>query len=389
MTRSINIHGKCDSKFEGVKDVFLENFIERGDVGAAVCVYWEGRSVVDIWGGFTDAAQTKPWERDTIASVASTTKGMVATCIHILVERGLLDIDLPAAHYWPEFAQKGKENIPIRWLLCHRSGLPGVRQDMPPESLYDWDRYAAAIAETEPWWKPGTKHGYHALTFGYLVGEVIRRITGKSVGQFFQSEVTGPLEADFFIGVPEAQDHRAAEILPGPIPDPEDAPIMAEILRDRTSMTARAFINPPRQPDVFNTRAWRAAEIPSSNGHTTAWALARIYGMLAQGGALDGRRILQPQTIENAIVEQSSGPDAILVYPSRFGLGFGLTSELRPFGPNERAFGHSGQGGSTGFADLDAKIGFGYVMNQYLSPTVKDPDLRWSELANAVYGCLK
>ena len=388
MTASIQIHGKCDSKFDSVKDVFLENFRKRGDVGAAVCVYLQGKPVIDLWGGYADAARSRPWERDTIVTVASTTKGMVATCAHLLVERGQLDLDLPVAHYWPAFAQKGKENIPVRWLLSHRSGLPGVRQDMPPESLYDWNRYAAAIAETEPWWEPGSKHGYHALTYGFLVGEVIRRVSGQSVGQFFRNEISGPLNADFFIGVPEDQDHRAAEVIPGPIPDLEESPILAKILEDREGMTARAFINPPRQPDVFNTRAWRAAEIPSSNGHTTAWALARIYSMLAQGGVLDGLSILKSQTIENAIVEQSSGPDAILVYPNRFALGFGLSSELRPFGSNERAFGHSGQGGSTGFADLDAQVSFGYVMNQFLSPTVQAPDLRWPALANAVFDCL-
>ena len=382
------IKGFVDPQFEKVKRVFLENFTQRGDIGAAVCVYREGKPVIDLWAGYADPSRTRPWQQDTIVSVASSTKGMVATCVHILIERGLLDIDKPVAHYWPEFAQKGKERISIRWLLCHRAGLPGVRQDMPPESLYDWDRYTAVLAETEPWWEPGTKHGYHALTFGFLVGEVIRKITGKTVGQFFHEEIAGPLEADFFIGVPEEADNRAAETISGPTPDPEDAPIMAEMLRDRTSMTARAFINPPRQPEVFNTRAWRAAEIPSSNGHATARALARIYGMLALGGELDGKRYLKPETIGNAIVEQSSGPDAILINPNRFGLGFALNNEFRPFSPNERSFGHNGLGGSTGFADLDAKIGFGYVMNLFITPTLKVPDMRWPALAEAVYRCM-
>ncbi|MCP4750119.1 MAG: beta-lactamase family protein [Proteobacteria bacterium] len=388
MTDTPVIHGQCQPQFESVKEAFKENFTQRGDVGAAVCVYLDGRPIVDIWGGYADADRRRPWERDTIASVASTTKGMVAICVHLLIERGLLNVDLPVAYYWPEFARKGKESIPVRWLLSHRAGLPGVRWDMPPETLYDWDRYVDALAESEPWWEPGTRHGYHALTFGYLVGEVVRRITGKTVGRFFQSEVAGPLEADFFIGVPEALDHRAAEILPEPPPAPGDRSLWDLVKDDPTSITGRAFLNPPRQPEVMNNRTWRAAEIPSSNGHTSACALARIYGLLAQGGILEDKRLLQPETIEAAIVEQSNGPDAVMVLPSRFGLGFGLTRPERPLGPNPRAFGHSGQGGSTGFADLDARIGFGYVMNQYISGTVKNPDLRWPKLVEAVYASL-
>jgi CubicO group peptidase (beta-lactamase class C family) len=216
MTAEVKVQGECDSRFSSVRQAFMDNFAEHGEVGAGVSVYLEGKPVVDLWGGYANAAHTRPWERDAIATVASTTKGMAAICAHILIERGLLDLDTPVAQYWPEFSQAGKAAIPVRWLLSHRAGLPGVKVDMPPESLYDWGRYAAALAETEPWWEPGTRHGYHALTFGYLVGEVIRRVSGMSVGQFFRSEVSDPLKADFFIGVPESEDHRAAEIIPDP-----------------------------------------------------------------------------------------------------------------------------------------------------------------------------
>src|SRR2546427_10355383 len=211
---TIQIQGKCDSRFMAVRDAFAENFTAHGEVGAAVCVYVDGQPVVDLWGGYADAARSKPWDQHTIVSVASTTKGMVALCAHLLVERGLLDLDAPVARYWPAVAQAGKETLPLRWLLSHRAGLPAVRRDMPPQSLYDWHAFTGALAETEPWWEPGTQHGYHALTFGHLVGEVIRRVSGKSVGQFFRAEVAGPLGADFFIGVPEAEDARAAEVLP-------------------------------------------------------------------------------------------------------------------------------------------------------------------------------
>jgi len=380
-----------------VREAFADNFATRGDVGAAVCVYVEGTPVVDLWGGYANAARTQPWDQDTIVSVASTTKGMVALCAHMLVERGLLDLDAPVARYWPEFAQADKAHIPVRWLLSHRAGLPALRQDMPPQSLYDWQASTSALAAEAPWWTPGTQHGYHALTFGYLVGEVIRRSSGTSVGQFFRAEVAEPLGADFFIGVPASADARAAETLPDLPPLPGETTIWEVLLRDPASMVTRAFANPPRGPEVRNVRAWRAAEIPAGNGHTTARALARIYGALADGGTLDGIRLLHPATIDAAIVEQSSGPDAILPYPTRFGLGFMLTmpeqagasgTGIPPFGPNPRAFGHPGAGGSIGFADLDGRLGFGYVMNQYQTGTPQNPDLRWVTLAEAAYKSL-
>jgi CubicO group peptidase (beta-lactamase class C family) len=372
-----------------VREAFAENFAIRGEVGAAVCVYADGKPVVDLWGGYADAARTRPWNQNTIVSVASTTKGMTALCTHMLVERGLLDLDAPVARYWPAFAQAEKDTLPVRWLLSHRAGLPAVRRDLPPQSLYDWNAFTEALAQTKPWWEPGRQHGYHAITFGYLVGEVIRRVSGKSVGQFLRTEVAGPLGADFFIGVPESQDARAAEVLPDPPPLPGDTTMWDVILQDPTSMAGRAFLNPPRTANVTNTRAWRAAEIPAGNGHTTASGLARIYGALAHGGALDGVSLLRRTTIETASVEQSSGLDAVLSFPTRFGLGFMLPTPERPFGPNPYAFGHPGRGGSIGFADLAGGIGFGYVMNQYKTGTLRNPDLRWPVLVEAVYASLR
>ena len=275
MTTTLQMRGTCDARFTAVREAFAENFAQRGDVGAAVCVYVEGKPVVDLWGGHANASRTRPWERHTIASVASTTKGMVAICAHLLVERGLLDLDAPVARYWPEFAQAGKAHLPVRWLLSHRAGLPAVRRDMPLQSLFDWHAYPNVLAATEPWWEPGTQHGYHALTFGYLVGEVIRRVSGTSVGQLFRAEVAGPLAADFFIGVPESEDHRAAEILPDPPPLPGDTTFRDAIMRDPTSMAGRTFLNPPRGAAVTGSRAWRAAESPQPTatplpGHSPA-----------------------------------------------------------------------------------------------------------------------
>ena len=393
MTTTAQIQGLCDPRFTAVREAFADNFAKRGDVGAAVCVYVAGKPVVDLWGGFADASRTRPWECHTIASVASTTKGMTALCAHHLVERGLLDLDAPVARYWPEFAQAGKDQIPVRWLLSHRAGLPAVRQDMPPDTLYDWPAYPIALAGSELWWEPGAQHGYHALTFGYLVGEVIRRITGKSVGQVLREAVTGPLDADFYLGVPASEDHRAADILPEPLPPSGGITMWDAIRRDPASMAGRTFLNPPRGAAITGSRAWRAAEIPAANGHTTARALARIYGALACGGALESVHLLHPETIDAAIVEQSYGPDAVISIPTRFGLGFMLTMPpatmgREPFGPNPRAFGHPGQGGSLGFADLDGQVGFGYVMNQYQTGTLQNPDRRWSTLVDAVYTSL-
>jgi CubicO group peptidase (beta-lactamase class C family) len=386
--------GTCDARFSAVRDAFADNFAKHGDVGAAVCVYVDGTPTVDLWGGHADGARTRPWNRDTIVSVASTTKAMTALCAHMLVERGVLDLDAPVARYWPEFARRGKGEIPVRWLLSHRAGLAAVRQDLPTEILFDWKAFTTALIETDVWWEPGTQHGYHARSFGYLLGEVIRRVSGKSVGEFLRTHVTGPLDADFYIGVPASEDARAAEVL---APAGPPSARMQRVLQDPTLLMNRAFFNPPSAPALINTRAWRAAEIPASNGHTTARAVARIYGALAGGGTLDGVRLLDARTIAAATVEQSCGLDATLQFPSRFALGFMLPLPehfsavgfgREAFGPNARAFGHWGTGGSVGFADPDERIGFGYVMNQQKAGSAEEPDLRWPSLVQAVYASL-
>jgi len=368
------VEGHCDARFAPIRDIFEASFANGEELGAAIAFCLDGELVVDLWGGHRDVAKTQPWTRDTLVNVYSTTKGMTALCAHQLVERGLLDLDAPVAKYWPEFAAQDKGAIPVRWLLSHQAGLPAVRKPLTQETLYDWDAMAAALAEQEPWWEPGTRHGYHALTFGFLVGEVIRRVSGQSVGAFFRENVAGPLGADFHIGLAAKNDAHTSDLFGSMAPPSpaKDGPVipgaLGQFLRDMTdptTMAGAAFNNPAGRNDRVNTREWRAAEIPAANGHGTATALARIYGALARGGRLGGVRLLEAASIERARTEQAFGPDAVLGgLPMRFGLGFMLRQDFMPISPNANAFGHPGAGGSIGMADPDAKVGFGYVMNK-------------------------
>jgi len=258
----VKIEGTCDPKFNRVKDAFAENFEQRGEVGAAAAVTLDGKSVVDIWAGHADKAKTKPWNRDQLVNVYSTTKGVTAICAHRLADQGKLDFDAPVAKYWPEFAQAGKEKLPVRFLMSHQAGLPAVRKQLDADALFNWNTMTAALAEQEPWWVPGTKHGYHALTFGYLVGEVIRRITGKSPGTYFRDELALPLGLDFHIGLDAKHDERVANLIAAPLPAPGEPNIFADIMKDPESVTAKAFMNPPLmgKPGLVNSREWRGAE---------------------------------------------------------------------------------------------------------------------------------
>ncbi len=389
MVTSVEISGECDTRFGAVREAFAENFARHGEVGAAVAVTVDGRPVVDLWAGYADAARTRPWERDTIVNVYSTTKGMTTICAHRLVDQGKLDIDAPVARYWPDFAQAGKADLPVRYLLTHQAGLPAVKEPLPPDALYNWETMTRALAAQEPWWEPGARHGYHAITFGYLVGEVVRRISGKSLGTYFREEVAEPLGIDFHIGLDAGHDSRTAEMIPAPPPPPDQPNMFEEMLKHPDSMQAKAFMNPAgaMARGTVNSREWRGAEIPAGNGHTTARALARVYGALSRGGEVDGVRVLSSEAIGRATVEQVNGEDAVLTLDSRFGLGFMLPGPLAYMGPNPRAFGHPGAGGSLGFADPDAKVGFGYTMNQmFMGAGLADP--RWAPMIDAVYEAL-
>ena len=379
------VQGRCDPRFERVRRVFEKSF-ETGEVGAAVAITLDGEPVVDLWGGHADAARTRPWQRDTIVNVYSTTKGVTAICAHRLVEAGKLDLDAPVARYWPEFAQAGKERIPVRWLLSHQAGLPAVRKPLPQDALYDWPVLCDALAAETPWWEPGTKHGYHALTYGHLVGEVFRRIEGRSVGRYLQGELARPLGLDFAIGLPASEHARCAEMIPTPPGADGAADVLEQFSKHGSEMVRLAFDNPHGRRGHANSAEWRSAEIPAANGHGDARSLARLYGALACGGALDGVHVLSREAIARATTEQAFGKDAVIGFPMRWGLGFMLRHDMMPLGPNATTFGHAGAGGSIAFADPEARIGFAYLMNQMQGGTTGDP--RGFRLIGALYGAL-
>jgi CubicO group peptidase (beta-lactamase class C family) len=388
------ILGSCDERFAAVRDALADNFRERGELGAAVAVAVEGRLVVDVWAGWMDAARTRAWQRDTLIDVFSVGKAMATLCLLVLADRGRLELESRVSRYWPEFAQGGKEAITVRALLAHRAGLPAVRRRLPELAMYDWQLVTGALAAEEPWWEPDSTHGYHVNTFGFLVGELVRRVSGESIGGFFRKEIARPLGADFHFGFAEGEDARTADYLfahetpeMDGAGDRSDERDLFEGDEERRFMLGRVYMNPPGMSGLgtVNTRAWRAAEIPSANGHATARAVARIFGLLAGGGALGGVRLLHPETIEAATAEASAGTDFVLGRPSRFGLGFQLTQPERPLGPSPRSFGHFGAGGSLGFADPDAQLAFGYVINRS-GPRWQNPRNR--ALVDAVYSCL-
>jgi len=381
------IHGEHDPRFDRVRDAFARTFAAPTELGAAVAVTVDGRPVVDLWAGAMDGARSRPWERDTLVTVFSTTKGLTAMCAHRLVDQGLLDLEAPVARYWPEFAAAGKEHVRVRSLLDHRAGLAAIRTPLPPEAMFDWELMTRTLAAEEPWWVPDTKHGYHAVTFGWLVGEVVRRVSGKTIGAYFRDEIARPLGLDIHIGMDETNDARCAEVRPGPRPTGEET-LFDRILRAPEAMPAKAFMNPMTMlmPGALASRAWRGGEIPSVNGHASARSLARLYGALAVGGSVEGHRVLRPESILRCHEERSFGIDETLGVTTRFGLGFMLSLPGASFGPNVSSFGHPGAGGSLGFADPVARVGFGYVMNRMGTSILVDP--RAAALIESVYASL-
>jgi CubicO group peptidase (beta-lactamase class C family) len=383
----VTIEGTCDARFARVREAFADNFESHRETGASVAIALDGHILVDLWGGWADKARTRRWTRDTIVNVYSTTKGLTAMCAHRLAGEGRLDLDAPVAQYWPEFAANGKDRIAVRALLNHRAGLPAIRKPLKPEDLYNWQTMTDALAAEEPWWEPGTRHGYHALTFGYLVGEVIRRITGKSVGHYFKDEIASPLKIDAHIGLDARDDGRVADMIGAPPPAPSDFNLFAQVAKYPESVTAKTFMNPlVLSMATANSRGWRGAEIPAANGHTNGRALARLYGVLARGGELDGVRVMEAREIPACHLEESSGRDEVLLISTRFSSGFMLSQADEEMGPNASAFGHPGAGGSLGFADPGAKIGFGYTMNRMGGGILLDP--RAKALIAAAYESL-
>ena len=373
-------HGFVARGFESVRDAFVANFEHHGDVGAACAVYRAGVPVVDLWAGFADLAGGRPWEEETVQLVFSATKGVTAVCVNLLAERGRIAIDAPVAEYWPEFAAHGKDRIPVRWVLSHRAGLAAVDGELTLEQVLAWQPVVDAIAAQAPNWEPGTAHGYHARSFGWILGEIVRRITGRSIGRFFAEEVARPLGLDFWIGLPRRSRRRCARILP-----PAELPALATLL-GAGSLTARVLDGPSglfAYDEMWNRDDLLAAEMPSSNGVGSARALARLYGALVAD--VDGLRVLEPRTVAAARAVEASGPDRVLFLPTCFGLGFSLQPMVAP-GAGGAAFGHPGAGGSLGFADPEAEIGFGYVTTRMqFDPT---GDARQRGLVAAVYEAL-
>ena len=384
------IDGIVAPGFERVKDAFATNFEKHGEVGAAFSLYHRGEKVVDLWGGVADPKSGRPWAEDSIVMVFSSTKGATAVCAHLLAQRGELDLDAPVASYWPEFAAAGKEDIPVRWLLCHRAGLPIFDDPITVEEFLAWEPPVKTLAAQSPVWQPGTTHGYHSGTYGWLVGEVVRRVSGKSLGTFFADEVAGPLGLDFWIGLPENEESRVVPVI---AVDLSDGAMDEQALTDRR----RDLLAASRDPDSLlakpattglldpNSRAFRAAELPAGNGVADARSLARMYASLI-GDGVDGIRLLNDETVARATTEQSNGRDEVLRIQTRFGLGFELNLPHGHLG-QEGAFGHSGAGGSLAFADPKAEIGFAYVMNQMQLVASDDP--RTLSLIAAVHESLK
>jgi len=375
------VEGDCDARFAAVRGAFAAGFTDGLEVGASVAVEVDGQRVVDLWGGWADAAHDRPWARDTIACVFSCTKGLAAIALLHLVDTGRVDLDAPVALYWPEFAAEGKDTLRVRWLLTHEAGLSAISRGMPFGSLSDWDAMVDALAAQAPAWEPGRGHGYHGVTFGHLVGEVVRRVDGRTIGRYLADEITGPLGATCFLGLPESQDARTAEM--SIELDPAARTFFSHWGPD--DLGPKSFGNPPdcNVIDHTNSRAFRAAEIPAANAHADARALARVYGALGVGD------LLSPDLVEEAGRTHVEGDDLVMGLPTRFGLGFEITMPEAEFsfGPGARTFGHNGSGGSLGFLDPDTGVSFGYVMNRMEWRARRD-DRRWFPILDAVYAAL-
>lgn len=367
------VSGDTAAGYEQVREAFAANLACGREIGAAVSAYVDGRKVVDLWGGLADREVGRRWERDTLQVGYSTTKAVTATCALLLAQRGALDLDAPVAEYWPEFAAAGKERIPVRWLLTHQAGLPTLDQPIARADAIAWHPMVEALAAQRPLWEPGTAHGYHGLTFGWLVGEVVRRVSGRSIGTYLAEEIAGPLGLDLWIGLPKAEHHRVSRVVAPPI----DLDALSAHV-DLASLTVRSLLTLVTPPLDHNDPDEQSAEIPSTNGICTARALARFYAALI--GDVDGHRILTADSLAAATAERVSGVDRILQVPVRIGTGLGLpTPDAFWYSPT--AFGFPGFGGSLGFADPATGLAFAYVMNHVQEGA---PDRRAATLLAAV-----
>ena len=379
------IHGTCDEAFHAVRDAFVNNFFEHGEIGASVCITVNGTKVVDLWGGFSNPERTSQWQEDQLVNAFSIGKGVTAVVAAQCVANGLITYDTRVASIWPAFAVHGKEELTLRDLLGHRAGLPAIRKRLAPNAMFNWKLMTESLATETPWWPAGEEHGYHVNTYGFLVGEVLRRATGKSVGQLISETIATPLGAEIYLGTPTHLHSRIADYEWPNDPFPEAEPAG---LDDEQLLQFNTYYNPSglSGAGVVNTAPWRLAEMPSTNVHASARAISTLYTSLAHGGTHNNVSLLPQEVLNTASSEVSYGDDRILHRTSRFGHGFQLPIPERGFGPNVESFGHFGAGGSVGFCDSVAKVGFGYVMNQ-MGPRWQNPRNR--ALIDSLYSSLK
>jgi CubicO group peptidase (beta-lactamase class C family) len=378
---AVTVHGTVAPGLEPVREAFAANFQRTGDyaeVGAALCVYRRGEKVVDLWGGFANAERTRPWTADTLINVWSTTKLATAVAVARCVDRGLIAYDQPVAEVWPEFAAVGKGAITIAEVMSHQAGLPGFVEPTTLDDFDDWDRVTARLAAQAPVFEPGTLNSYHAATYGFLAGEIVRRASGKTLGTLLRDEVTGPLGADLFVGLPLSEEDRVAQLLPAD--HPVEVPLETLPLPVRMGLS-----NPEQDPARVNTRAWRAAELPALNGQASARGVARLCAALAEGGTLDGVHVLSSSTLAAMTAIVADREDLLLGFNPQWGMGV-AHNLIGIYGPNPRTFGHSGWGGSFGCADPDARVAIGYVLNHMGPELVGDP--RGKGLADTVFAAL-
>ena len=375
----MEIHGECDPQFSKVKETFEKLYQEDREIGSCFAVYKDGNPLVNLWGGFQDKDKTKPWQKDNLITVYSTTKGVAAFCIALAMEKGLLKYEEKVSTYWPEFASNGKEDITVGMLMSHQAGIcsPETRN---VDDYYNQNLMAEKLAGMTPIWEPGTASGYHSMTFGWLTSELILRVTGKSLGTFFREEVGDQHEIDFFIGLPESEDHRVAELVPFEIVRNENS----EQQKIELTEAQKSQRNSAGTLDIQNTKAWRQAEIPSANGQGNARGLAKFYSLIVPED--NSIKLLKDDTVNQMTTMQIEGRDLVLAVQVRWGVGFILNKHKVIYGPIESAFGHSGYGGSCAFGDPENKIGVSYVMNRMLDNF--NADGRSIELINATYDCL-
>tara|TARA_Y100001970_G_scaffold68337_1_gene87051 strand:- start:94 stop:1260 length:1167 start_codon:yes stop_codon:yes gene_type:complete len=385
------INGVVNERFAAVAEALQRNFADPGEIGASAAVVHNGELVVDIWAGHTDEQRTQEWEKDTITNVWSTTKTMMAISALVLADRGELDFYKPVADYWPEFKAKGKGDIEVRHIMSHTSGLSGWGKKISMREVCDWEKSTAILAGQKPWWKPGTSSGYHMLNQGHLVGEVIRRITGMSIGRFFKEEIADPLGADFHIGLDESEFHRISNVI---YPKEEFGDQIKEFTKSlgkyRISgkVAMKTFMNPTPDDESAWENWWRSAEVPAANGHGNARSVAMIQGLISNGGEMNGVKLLKQETIDLIFDEQSHGPDLVLLMPLRFGIGYGLPNEEFPFLPQDgKVCFWGGWGGSLIVNDVDNGLTVSYMMNKMMQTVVGDT--RGLGILEAAYDSIK